>query len=153
MGHPLHVYDKNLDMSNIHIQRILAQYRSIGVYISEEEDNTILIRQEQIKSGFVMTQKQLIDRARALYPDKKYKIIPVVYQVDLSIVTPEWLSEKMTEYSVRPNDFIAQLGLTKSEVSLFLSGKRPMSRVVRSAFFFYFLSFQLNRDLRGDLSM
>lgn len=134
--------------TSIQQQRILAQYRSVGIYITLEDADTVVVKQQHITNGFVMTQKQLIDRARTIYPDKKYKIVPVVYQLDLSVVTPEWVKDKMQEYSVRPNDFVAQLGLTKSEVSLLINGKRPMSRVVRSAFFFYFLTFQLNRDLR-----
>lgn len=134
--------------TDIRRQRMLAQYRSVGIYITEEEGDIIVVRQREITGGFVMTQRQLLERARVLYPDKRYKIKPVVYQLDLDTVTPEWIQEQMQTYSVRPSDLVAQLGLTKSEVSLITNGKRSLSRVMRSAFFFYFLSFQLNKELR-----
>lgn len=128
---------------------MIAQYRSSGICITETEDNIVVVEQTKLDDKhWMMTQRELIKRGRTVYPEKRYKIVPVTYSLDLSTITPEWIQEQMQEYDIRPKDLTRQLGLNASEVSLLLSGKRNMTRSIRSMFYYYFLSYRLSKDMR-----
>lgn len=64
------------------------------------------------------------------------------------MITVEWVKERMKEYGVTPKTLVAQLGITQGEISLLLTEKRGMTRPTRAMFYYYFLTYQLNRDLR-----
>jgi hypothetical protein len=54
----------------------------------------------------------------------------------------------MEEFDIKPKDIISQIAVDKSSLSLYLSGKVKMNKLVKSCFFYYFLAYELNRDLR-----
>lgn len=57
----------------------------------------------------------------------------------------------MEEFGIKRNDLISQMAFDKSYISrLFGSGKSKieLSKQVKSAFFYYFLTYELNRDFR-----
>lgn len=128
--------------------RSVAFHRSIGIEIEEVEDNQILVRQTSLVDGHIRTNKELYDIGRHWYPDKAYKIVAGTYRLPLEDITGEWIREQMEIYGIKPKDVIRQTGLTQSEISLFLSGKRNMTRAIRALFYYYFLTYRLNRDLR-----
>lgn len=140
---------EQLDKTSIHFKRMIGQYRAVGIEFREKPDDYIVVQQMRIDpNGWMLTQRELVERARTVYPDKKYKILPVTYALELGDITAEWVCEQMRAYGLRPKDLVRQLGITQSEVSLFTTGKRAMTRAIRSMFYYYFLSYQLNRDLR-----
>lgn len=133
------------------INKSIGKYKAVGIHIEvNEEEKIVKITQKEVVNGYILNNKQLHDRARALF-DKEYKIIPVVFSLDLSEVNSEWIKERMAEFDIKTKDIISQTGLDKSSLSLFLSGKVKMNKLVRACFYYYFLTFQINRDLREQL--
>lgn len=133
------------------IKKSIGKYKAVGIHIEvNEEEKIVKITQKEVVNGYILNNKQLHDRARALF-DKEYKIIPVVFSLDLSEVNSEWIKERMAEFDIKTKDIISQTGLDKSSLSLFLSGKVKMNKLVRACFYYYFLTFQINRDLREQL--
>ncbi len=57
----------------------------------------------------------------------------------------------MKEFGIRRKDLIKQLAIDKSSLSLYLSGKRKMDKSLKAAFFYYFMNYEINRDLREEL--
>ncbi len=142
-----------MDRNDIKVQRIFAQYRACGIFIEEKDNNVVTIEQRKIFNSrtAILSQRDLIKRARTLYPEKEFKIVPITYKIDHNMVTPSWIKEQMTEFFVKPKDLANQLGFNQSEISLFLNGERTLSRGVRSSFYYYFLARKIQRDLGQDL--
>jgi|SRR5699024_2776515 len=131
-------------------QLSISNYRKMGIDISILPDERVRIEQKTLINGYILNQKQLYDRAREIFPDRK--IVSVVFSFNTDLVTIEWIEKKMKEFGIRRNDLIKQLAIDHSSLSLFLSGKRGMGKSQRAAFYFYFLTYELNRDFREVLN-
>lgn len=112
----------------------------------KKKENTIYIRQENLYNGLILNQNELHKRAREVFESGHIKAM--VYELKASDITPNWIVGKMDEFGIKRNDMVKQIGFDKSLLSLFLSGERGMTKSVKATFFYYFLSYELNRDLR-----
>lgn len=134
------------------ITKSIGRYKAVGIHIEvNEEEKIIKITQKELINGYILTNKELHQRARELF-DKDYKIMPVVFSLDLSEITTDWINEQMVDLGIKPKDIISQLGVDKSSLSLYLSGKIKMNKLVRSSFYYYFLLYKINRDLREQIN-
>ena len=147
----------SISSSKVLFNKTMALYKSVGLFIEvlETDQNNVVtkvkIKQKHLYNGYILNQKQLVERAKLLYSNSglpKVKVIPVVYSLDVNIVSLEWVENKMDEFGVKRSDLIKQLSIDESSLSLFLSGKRKMNKLVKAAFYYYFLTYELNRDFR-----
>ena len=115
----------------------------------------VKISQNRLLNGYVLNQKQLVERAKELYKllGRDVKVIPVVWRLDTSDITVGWIREKMEEFGLKRNDLIAQLAFEKSYLSRLLSGDIGLSNSAKAKFFWYFMGYELNRDLRRQISL
>jgi len=132
----------------------IINYRRMGIDIEVLEDNFIKITHARFKNRILLNQKELYERARKIFPDKKYKIIAVVHCLRPSEITKEWIVSQMDELGIKRNDLIKQLGIDKAYLSLLLSDKPNkrsinLSRSMKATFFYYFLSYRLSQDFRN----
>ena len=121
-------------------------YNRLGISIEPLEDGAVKVTQSRLINGYILNQKQLIERGKEVYPEAK--IIPVAHSLNVDEITIEWIEGKMQEFGIKRNDLIKQLAIDRSSLSLILSGKRELSKPMRATFFYYFLTYELNRDLR-----
>jgi len=56
----------------------------------------------------------------------------------------------MKNIGLNANDLVSQIALDKSSLSLFLSGERKMNKSVKALFYYYFLTYELNKDFREN---
>jgi len=131
---------------------ILNYRRYGGIDIELLEGGIVRIAQNRLNSGILLNQKELHERAREVFPDKRYRIKPVVYSLRLDEVDEDWIRARMEEYGIKRNDLIKQLGMDKSYLSLLLaepSNKRKigLTRATKATFFYYFKTYELGRDL------
>lgn len=130
-------------------KEIINGYRRMGIDIEPLEDGAVKVTQSRLINGYILNQKQLIERGKEVYPEAK--IIPVVYSLNVDDITVEWIENKMKEFGIKRNDLIKQLAIDSSSLSLIMSGKRELSKPMRATFFYYFLTYELNRDFREHL--
>lgn len=57
----------------------------------------------------------------------------------------------MEEFGIKRNDLIKQIAIDKSSLSELFSGNRGLTKSMRATFFYYFLVYKLNRDLRKQM--
>lgn len=125
---------------------MINSYKKNGIIIEKLDNDTVKVTQSRLINGFILNQKQLIERGKEIFPDKK--IIPVVFSLDVSTINLEWIDNKMKEFGIKRNDLVKQLAIDKSSLSLILSGKRDLSKAMKATFFYYFLTYELNKDFR-----
>lgn len=136
------------------IKRSIENYSRMGVEVDllEVRDNVIIVRvhQKRLFNGFVLSQKQLIERGKEIFQTivGEVRIRPLTYSLDIRDITPEWIKSRMNEFGIKRNDILTHLHIDKSTLSLYLNGERNMSRLAKAAFFWYFLTFEINRDVR-----
>ena len=136
------------------LTRSIANYGRMGIIIEilemDENEARVKVVQKHSPNGYFLNQKQLVERVKEVFAHTglKTKVYPVVYKIDVNEVTPEWIKARMEEFGIKRKDIIRQLDLDISSLSLMLSGERKMNKLVRSAFYYYFLTYQINRDLR-----
>jgi len=137
---------KNQDSIDVSIKN----YKKLGFEIEQLDNDTVKITQKRIINGYILNRKELIERAKKIFPNAK--ILPVRYSLDVTDITPEWIQDKMKEFGLNTNDLVSQIALDKSSLSLFFSGERKMNKSVKALFFYYFLTYELNRDFREHLN-
>lgn len=122
--------------------------KSVGIEIEFIDESHLRIIQKTNYNNFILTKNELVDRAKKIFPS--FIVKPVRFSLDLSVVTPEWVNSKIKEIGLNKNDLVAQTALDASSISLILSGERKMNKSVKALFYYYFLMYDLNRELRGD---
>lgn len=127
----------------------IANYKAFGIDVEILEDNQVKITQSRLVNGYVLNQKQLHERAREVFPDAK--IIPVVYSLQVDEINIDWIEQQMAEFGIKRNDLIKQLAIDKSSLSEIFSGNRGLTKSMKANFFYYFLTYKLNRDLREQM--
>lgn len=145
----------------------VIDYRKAGIIIEELEwdqselddgwnpdmARKVKITQSKLLNGYVLNQKQLVGRAKDLYKllGREVKVIPVVWSLDTSDITIHWIESRMEEFGIKRNDLINQLAMSKSYVSKLFSGHVELSYSTKAKFFWYFMVYELNRDLRAQI--
>lgn len=125
-------------------QNSIKNYKMHGIEI-EIKDGVIVITQKRLINGNILSNKDLYDRAKKVFPNSKIR--PVIYKVELDHITPEWVKEKMEEFDIKPKDLSKQTTLDISSISLILNGERKMNKSVKALFFYYFMLFEINQGL------
>lgn len=128
----------------------VSNYNRLGINMEVLENDTVKVSQSRLINGYILNQKQLIERGKEVFPNKK--IIPVVYSLDVGSIDIGWIKKRMDEFGIKRNDLIKQLAIDKSSLSLILSGERELSKPMRATFFYYFLTYELNRDFRDYIN-
>lgn len=148
----------NIRLGKTELLNSISSYKSKGIDIEilDVDRNTasVKITQSSLINGYILNQKQLVERCKEAFAPTglKTKIIPVVYSLDVEDITIGWIENKMNEFGIKRNDLIKQLAIDKSSLSLILSGDRELSKPMRATFFYYFLTYELNRDFREILT-
>lgn len=138
------------DVQKERLNRSIGQYRRAGIDIALLDGSTVRIEQKKLINGYILNNKQLYDRAREVFEGIDVKIIPVVYSLDVGDISIEWVEEKMHEFGINRKDLIRQLAIDQSTLSLYFSKARGLTHTTKAAFFYYFLTYELNRDFRKE---
>ncbi|MDM8174809.1 hypothetical protein QT327_10650 [Olivibacter sp. 47] len=128
--------------------RSISNYKRMGIEIEVLDEKTVKITQSRLLNGFILNQKQLVERAKEIFPE--HNIVPVVHSIDVDLIDLGWIEGRMKEFGIKRNDLIKQLAIDKSTLSSMFSGDRGLTKSQRAAFFFYFLTYELNRDFREN---
>lgn len=111
----------------------------------------IQVKQTQpTRTGRIFTQKEIVTRAQQLFADLRfinYRIVPVTFSPDFSIVTTEWINQQMNDLGLKNSDVGRQTGINKSTLSLFFTGKKNLTLMHKALLWYYFHSFRVSRDL------
>uniref|UniRef100_UPI003217ACC0 hypothetical protein n=1 Tax=uncultured Draconibacterium sp. TaxID=1573823 RepID=UPI003217ACC0 len=130
----------------------------ISVDVLEFKNNTVRLRVEQkeLKNGFILNQSQLVHRAAVVLAplNDEYKLhyVALTYQPNFDEINADWINERIKLFKLSRNDILKQMGLDKSTLSVLLSGEKRLTRFQRAAFYYYFLTYELNRDFREHLN-
>lgn len=157
--HQISVNDIPLDNAIIkEINRSISTYAAAGIDITfadfTENVLTVIITQSRLVNGYILNNKELYNRAKEVFNginQIKLKVIPNVFFLNVDNITIQWIKNKMDEFGIKINDLIKQLAIDKSSLSLMLSGERKMNKSVKALFFYYFLTYELNRDFRQNV--
>jgi len=131
-------------------KKSIANYKRMGIEIEVLDSDRVKISQTKLINGLILNQKELVERAREVFPESK--VVPVVFSLDVDSINIKWIENKMEEFGIKRKDLIKQTCIDKSSLSLYLSGKRKMDKAQRAIFFYYFLTYELNRDFREHLN-
>lgn len=122
--------------------------KSVGIEIEFIDESHLRIIQKTNFNNFILTKNELVDRAKKIFPS--FIVKPVRYSLDLDLITLDWVNSKMKEIGLNRNDLVAQTAIDYSSLSLILTGERKMNKSVKALFYYYFLTYELNRDLRNS---
>lgn len=114
---------------------------------------TVIIKQSKLINGYILNQKQLVERCKDIFSPHGIDtiIVPAVFTLDVGTIDIKWIENRMLEFGIKRNDLVKQLAIDKSSLSLILSGKRELSKPMRATFFYYFMTYELNRDFRENI--
>lgn len=126
----------------------IRNYQKHGISISKIEEDIILIKQETLLNGYILNQKQLVTIARSIFPECKVK--PVVFCLTVESINCDWINAKLNEFGIKKNDLVKQLPIDKPTLLLILSNRKELTKTLKALFFYYFLTYEINKDLRSD---
>ena len=90
-----------------------------------------------------------MERAKQIFAGDKVIVRPVVFSLDVFEINIKWIQAKMEEFGIKRKDLIKQLAIDKASLGMLFSGARELSKPIKATFFYYFLAYELNRDLRA----
>lgn len=132
----------------------MSLYGGISVRIVQSSVEKVVIRVEQmnLRLGVIFNKKELAARARKVIEPilGKVKIFywPIVFQPKVDSLDVFWLRKKMEEHHLKLNDLALQLNLNPDEISNILIGYKPFTKFHRSAFFYFFHTLKINRQIK-----
>ncbi len=131
-------------------QTSIQNYKKVGIEF-DFDDDIVKVYQKRLVNGYILNQKELHERAKEVFPDAK--IQPIVFSLDVSSIDENWIEEKMNEFGIKRNDLVKQLALDKSYISRLFSDEKNTHKInltnqVKAMFYYYFLTYELNRDFR-----
>jgi hypothetical protein len=147
----------NLRQGKAALLNSISSYAAAGIDIEiiNISNNTaeVIIKQSRLINGYILNQKQLVERCKDAFEPTGLKTLvkASVFSLDVEDITVEWINSKMNEFGIKRNDLVKQLAFDKSYISrLFGEGnsKIQLTKQVKAAFFYYFLTYELNRDFR-----
>lgn len=121
----------------------ITRLNETGVVFEFPDFETVIIKQTAIIYNQIFSNKQLYIVAKEIFPMSK--IIPVVYSIDLSKITIEWVTKQMRLYGINSKDLQRQVGFKKEAISDFLKLRKTLKRKEKSSLFYYFLTFENNK--------
>ena len=87
---PLHSVNSKIDEEHL---ETIATLATMGIYIEIPEPGVVIIRQKEVVNSKIYCNKVLSKMGRAIFATPL--IYPVVYSIDLNIITTEWILEQM----------------------------------------------------------
>ena len=133
---------KNLFTSEM--KEIIEKYAKQDVYFeiveATDQEITAKVTQKSLSIGKVLTQKELHSIGKNILQgqNKTVRVRPQSFSLDIRIVTPDWVKEKMKALNIRKNDIVSQLHLHKHILNSFLKGNYNLSRMSKASLFWYF---------------
>jgi hypothetical protein len=123
----------------------IANLNKIGIQFGFPKEDLVIVRQKEVVYNQLFTSKQLHTLGRELF-EAPIIIIPVVYSLDLSKITIEWVISQMKLYRINAKDLQRQLGFKKETITGFLKLGKTLQLKEKSSLYYYFLSFKSNVD-------
>ena len=128
----------------------IENYSKYGIDINQVDEETIVIKQTRLVNGYILNQKQLVEIAKDIFPN--YHIKPVVYSLEVSTITIDWIGAKMKLYGIKNNDLVKQLAIDKKSLETILNGKTKLSNSLGALFYYYFLTYEINTEVRNQIN-
>ncbi|MAO15935.1 MAG: hypothetical protein CMH44_03520 [Muricauda sp.] len=137
------------------VQREIGWYKASGIEFKILDSNPkgfpkkVLATQTKVINGYMLNQKQLVERAKGLF-GTEVKVIPSVHSLDVNGIDLDWIVDKMKDLGIKRKDLIKQTGLDKTYLSRLFSEQIGLSTPMRALFHFYFQTYELNRISRTE---
>lgn len=129
------------------------RYSNITFQVMKADETNVIVQVIQLKhlSENYATAEHLVKVAESVFSTmlygRKLKVGAKPYvPAPADVVTPEWVRNAMAKQRLKAVDLEAQLGIDKSTLSVLLSGKKEMTRAMKSMFYFFFLAKQLEQN-------
>lgn len=117
----------------------------MGIQFEFPKEDLVIIRQTEVVYNQLFSNKQLYTLGRELFT-APIIIKPVVYSLDLSKITIEWVTKQMRLYGINAKDLQRQVGFDKETIADFLKLRKTLQPIEKSSLYYYFLSFKSNVD-------
>lgn len=153
---------KNLDKLPLSLEEIKELRKSFGkmlamgikIQVVEISDKkaTVSVEQVFLSNSWILNRSELKTRAKDIFQNikgLKINYIVSVSQSDFKFVTKDWIESKMEEFGLKQVDVGVNFGIDKSTISHLLGDtKAVLTRFQKSAFYYYFLTFEINKNMR-----
>lgn len=123
----------------------IANLKKTGIQFEFPKEDIVIVRQTEVVYNQLLTSKQLHTLGRELF-EAPIIIKPVVYSLDLSTITLDWVISQMELYRINAKDLQRQLGFKKDNITGFLKLGIQLKPAEKSSLYYYFLSFKSNVD-------
>ncbi|SDQ22643.1 hypothetical protein [Flagellimonas zhangzhouensis] len=137
------------------VQREFGWYKASGIEFKILDSNSqgfpkkVLVTQTKVINGYMLNQKQLVERTKALF-GREVKVIPSVHSLDVNGIDLGWIVDKMKDLGIKRKDLVKQTGLDKTYLSRLFSGQIGLSTPMRALFHYYFQTYELNGIFRTE---
>lgn len=141
--------------AKMRLTEFAAQYRRtarIYIEIVSFKANRLIVwtEQKEAVNDKILTKKELEQRVREMFhgevpEDWKITVSAVNYdRRDIAAVNGEWITKNMERLGLKAKDIVSHTGLDKSSISSFISGDKPMSKITKIAFYYFFKYYEMS---------
>ncbi len=132
----------------------MALYGGISVRIIESSPEKVVVRVEQmnLRLGVILNKKELAAKARMVIEPILGKVkvyyLPVVFKPKLGGLDLFWLKSKMEKYQLKIQDLVSRMYIDEETISDILLGTKPLTKFLRSSFFYFFYTLDVNSKIK-----
>lgn len=101
----------------------ITNLKKTGIQFEFPKEDLVIVRQTEVVYNQLFTSKQLHTLGRELF-EAPIIIKPVVYSLDLSTITLEWVISQMELYRINAKDLQRQLGFKRETISGFFKTRK-----------------------------
>lgn len=123
----------------------ITNLKKTGIQFEFPKEDLVIVRQTEVLYNQLFSNKQLHTLGRELF-ELPIIIKPVVYSLDLSKITIEWVTNQMKLYHINSIDLQRQVGFKKETITGFLKLGKTLQPREKSSLYYYFLTFKNNVD-------
>ena len=123
----------------------ITNLKEIGIQFEFPKQDLVIVRQTEVVYNQLFANKQLHSFGRELFT-APIIIKPVVYSLDLSQITIEWVTNQMKLYHINAKDLQRQVGFKKETITGFFKLGKTLQPREKSSLYYYFLTFKNNVD-------
>ena len=121
-----------------------------GLKVIPGDDGVVMVEQFRSAGDPLLTQREMKERVREIFPDKGIKIHANVWEFDSDTVDIEWIRSNMNDLGLKAKDLVRQTEISASNISLILNGKVRLTKGVKAMFYYFFLSYRLSQKLQEN---
>jgi len=139
-------------MENLTEQQLqsIANYKRSGVFeIKILKNNIVKFKQIKVEKGILFNRAELLERARTIFPEDKFVIIPTIFCPSPKELTEKYFKDKMDKLGLSSEDLTQQIDIDGLFLDALINdpkNEKYIAKLMKITYFYFLLSHHISKE-------